>query len=68
MKMAMVKLHPKLKELGAQLLLQVHDEVVVECEEEAVQEVENTLKETMEGALELSVPLSVKVEKGKRWS
>ncbi|WP_456342951.1 DNA polymerase I [Thermovibrio sp.] len=68
MKMAMVKLEKKLRNSGAYMVLQVHDEVVVEAPEEREKEVRELIKEVMEGVAELSVPLEVSVESGKRWS
>ena len=68
MKMAMVELFPKLENLGSHLILQVHDEVVVEAPQEKVEEVKRVVKETMERVVELSVPLTADVENGKRWS
>jgi DNA polymerase-1 len=53
--------------LRADLLLQVHDELVVECTAEAAPEVAGRLKELMEGAMSLSVPLSVETGAGKDW-
>ncbi|WP_457680818.1 DNA polymerase I [Thermovibrio sp.] len=67
-KRAMVELEERLKEFNAQMILQVHDEIVVEAPKEVSKEVEETLKETMEKAVELSVPLKVKVESEERWS
>ncbi len=68
MKMAMVELFPKLEKLGSYLILQVHDEVVVEAPEEVAEEVKKVVKETMEKIVEPSVPLTADVETGKRWS
>lgn len=66
-KLAMVKLQQRLEKLEATLLLQVHDELIVEAPENGVQEVAEVLKETMESAWELSVPLSVDVGIGRNW-
>ncbi len=68
MKMAMVELFPKLEKFGSYLILQVHDEVVVEAPQEKAEEVKRVVKETMEKVVELSVPLTADVESGKRWS
>jgi len=67
-KMAMVKLHDELEKLGAYMILQVHDEIVVEAPEEREEEVKELLKETMENVAKLSVPLTVDVNSGKHWS
>lgn len=68
MKMAMVELHPRLERVGSYLILQVHDEVVVETPKEAEEQVKRIVKETMENVVELSVPLIVDLESGERWS
>ncbi|MBP5151714.1 MAG: DNA polymerase I, partial [Lachnospiraceae bacterium] len=69
MKIAMIKIHRALKEAGlsSRLLIQVHDEVLIETklgEEEKVMEI---LKKEMEGAVELSVPLEIDIHKGDTW-
>ena len=67
-KVAMIKLHEELKELGGYILLQVHDELVVEVPEEKVEEGVKVVKEVMESAGNLRVPLEVNVEVGERWT
>ncbi len=66
MKLAMVKLHRKLKD--AYMVLQVHDEIVIEAPEEKAEEIVKTVRETMENVIELLVPLTVDVNVGKHWS
>ncbi|HEX7022653.1 MAG TPA: DNA polymerase I [Trueperaceae bacterium] len=66
-KLAMIEAHPKLEALGAKLLLQVHDELVVEAAEDKTDEVGAVLQETMENAYRLSVPLVVEVGVGDNW-
>ncbi len=68
MKLAMVNLSRELAKFEAYMLLQVHDEIVIETRDETTEQVKERVKETMEKAVELSVPLEVKVEAGKRWS
>ncbi|SMO31750.1 DNA polymerase I [Balnearium lithotrophicum] len=68
MKLAMVELYRKLEEEDSYLILQVHDEVVIEVPEEKKDKVVQLVKETMENCINLSVPLTAKVESGKRWS
>ena len=63
-KIAMVRLEPKLVALGARLLLQVHDELIVESPLERVEEVKSILLEEMRGAFTLDVPLEVEVGVG----
>ena len=68
-KVAMVRLHGLLRDSGldAHLLLQVHDELVLECPGSAVPEVSALVKETMENAVPLRVPLVVDVGSGTSW-
>ncbi len=68
-KIAMVNLHKKLSESSypAQMLLQVHDELVLEVEPSAVEEVKDLLLKTMENAVNLSVPLVVECGVGSNW-
>jgi DNA polymerase-1 len=51
----------------AKLLLQVHDELILECPKEAVKETAELVKREMENAVKLTIPLKVSVETGKRW-
>ena len=68
-KIAMINVDKKLKEsgLGARLLLQVHDELLVESPREHAEEVYKLLIEEMENAVKLSVPLKVEAEIGESW-
>ncbi len=68
-KLAMVRVEKRLMEGGyeARLILQVHDELVVECPVAEQQAVAALLKETMEGVSALSVPLLAEVGVGKSW-
>jgi DNA polymerase-1 len=54
--------------LRAWLLLQVHDELLLEVEEADLEAAHRVLKEEMEGAMSLAVPLQVDVGTGKTWS
>jgi DNA polymerase-1 len=51
----------------AKLLLQVHDELILECPRERAKETEGLVKSEMENAVKLRIPLRVSVESGKRW-
>jgi len=53
--------------LQARLLLQVHDELIVECPSAETETVSRILKEEMENAASLSVPLTVEVNSGHSW-
>ncbi|GAB4533970.1 MAG: DNA polymerase I [Anaerolineae bacterium] len=68
-KIAMIRLHNALRERGlrARMLLQVHDELVLEAPDEEVEAVVPLVREVMGGAFELSVPLKVDVEVGQNW-
>jgi DNA polymerase-1 len=68
-KLAMVQLHRALTEqaLPARLLLQVHDELVLEAEPAAMPQLRELVKHTMEHAVSLSVPLLVETGVGANW-
>ena len=68
-KIAMIRLHEELRARGARsrLILQVHDELVLEVPEEERVEMVTLVKETMEGAFELDAPLKVDVAVGQNW-
>jgi len=68
-KLAMLRLHARLREesLRARMILQVHDELVVETPREELDTVIALIREAMEGAFELRVPLKVDVEVGENW-
>ena len=69
MKLAMVCVHDRLRREApeAKLLLQVHDELIVECPEELAERVARLLTEEMEGVMSLSVPLVAEAHWGKNW-
>jgi DNA polymerase-1 len=66
-KLAMLELSPQLTRAGARLLLQVHDELVIETPFGAAQEVAATVQKVMESAYELAVPLVAEVGAGPNW-
>ncbi len=66
-KLAMIALAPKIDPSEACLLLQVHDELVLEVRPDAWARLETTIKTTMEEAISLSVPLLVEIHAGKNW-
>ena len=68
-KLAMLRLHRRLREeeLSSRMILQVHDELVLEVPEEERDTVIPVICEAMQGAFELKVPLSVDVEVGTNW-
>lgn len=67
MKLAMLRLHPHLAEHDARLILQVHDELVVETPREHVEVVTDAVRDAMRGALDLDVPLAVEIGHGPNW-
>ena len=69
-KIAMVRVFDRLEKEGlqARLLLQVHDELIVECPEAEADQVSRILKEEMENAAHLSVPLTAEVHTGHSWA
>jgi len=68
-KMAMIRVDREFRGAGmeARLILQVHDELIVEAPEREAGRSERILTEAMEGAAILSVPLTVSVSRGKNW-
>lgn len=68
-KLAMIRVYNKLKnsDLNARLILQVHDELIVETEKGTENEVSQILKNEMEAAACLSIPLTVDVKSGITW-
>ena len=68
-KLAMVRVHRRLaaEGLAARLIMQVHDELIVECPEEEAPRVEALLQQEMQGVAELSVPLLAEAHTGRNW-
>lgn len=69
-KLAMVNVHRRLKEekLQARLILQVHDELIVECPQQEAERVRELLEQEMENAVQLSVPLTAEAHIGHSWA
>ena len=69
MKLAMIKVYNRLKnELPeARLVMQVHDEIIIEVKEADKERCKSIVREEMEGAASLAVPLTVDVTSGKNW-
>jgi DNA polymerase-1 len=69
-KIAMVRIHKALQEQQspAKLLLQVHDELVLECPDEHVPKTLATVQQCMQEAWPMLVPLDVSIEHGKHWN
>ena len=69
MKIAMINVYNRLKNenLEAKIVLQVHDELIIECKKEIADDVKKLLQEEMENATELKVPLEVEVSEAENW-
>lgn len=67
MKIAMIKLYNNLKNVDAKIVLQVHDELIIEVKEEQKENAKKILKESMENATKLDVPLKVDISEAKTW-
>ncbi|MDX1395724.1 MAG: DNA polymerase I [Gemmatimonadota bacterium] len=66
-KVSMIRLHERLADTGARMLLQVHDELLFEVPEDDVASISALVTEEMEGAIELDVPLTVDLGTGRTW-
>lgn len=69
LKIAMIQLHEKLNQssLRAKLILQVHDELVLEVPDDELEETTHLVVETMQNAYELNVPLVANADIGQNW-
>ena len=69
MKIAMIKVYNRIKaeNLKSNIILQIHDELLVEAPLEEEEEMKKILQEEMESAAKLSVPLKVEIERGNSW-
>lgn len=69
-KIAMIRVSRKMKELGlqARLVLQVHDELIIECPDQEADTVMEVITREMEQAATLAVPLVAEAHKGKNWA
>ncbi len=69
MKLAMLRIPGALREAGlkGQMLLQVHDEIVIECPETELKQTAQVVQNAMETAYPLSIPLSTEARSGKSW-
>lgn len=67
-KIAMINLHEKLqKDFKTKMLLQVHDELIFDVPKAELEPVQKLIKETMESAVKLSIPLIVDIGVGENW-
>ena len=68
-KLAMIKVYERLKveKVNAKLILQIHDELIVDCEESEKETVKKILKNSMENVYKLDLPLKVDICEGRNW-
>ncbi len=69
-KLAMVRVDAELRKAGmrSRLILQVHDELILECPPEEAEQASRILRTCMEGVMELKVPLVAEVHQGLSWA
>ena len=69
MKIAMIGVNRALKDkhMKSRLVLQVHDELLIEAHETEIEQVKEILKQEMEGAASLDVPLDIDMHTGSTW-
>lgn len=68
-KMAMVNVYNELKnrKLKSRLILQVHDELIIEAARDEIEEIKEIMKDIMENSIKLDVPITVDLEVGDSW-
>ena len=66
-KIAMILVYNKLKGKKSKLVLQVHDELIIEASEDEIGEVSSIVRKSMEEAVKLDVKLNVDLNVGKSW-
>lgn len=69
MKMAMLKVHQRLQQegLNSQVIMQVHDELLLEVPENEIEPTREVVRQEMETVYQLSIPLIVEIHEGKNW-
>ena len=67
MKIAMINVYEKLKNMKSKLILQVHDELLIETYPDELEDVKNILKKEMENVINLKVPLLAELSEGRNW-
>jgi len=66
-KMAMINIWNKIKDMKSKMILQVHDELVFEIHKDEFKKVHDIVKKEMEGVIKINVPLKVNLSKGRNW-
>lgn len=67
-KMAMIRIYPELKKFDASIIIQVHDELVLEVPENGIELVKELVKQKMENALDIGVPVVAQIDVGDNWA
>ncbi|MEG1008869.1 MAG: DNA polymerase, partial [Clostridia bacterium] len=66
-KLAMNDIYTKLKNYKSKLIMQVHDELIIEVENSEIDEIKEIMKNSMENIVKLSIPLTVDLNIGESW-
>ena len=66
-KIAMIKVNEAIKNYDANILLQIHDELLIEVKDEEIEKVKEIVKTTMENVVNFGVNLPVEIKSGKNW-
>ena len=69
MKMAMINVYERFKKekIKSKILLQVHDEIIIDCKAQELDKIKQMVKEEMENVFPLRVPLKVEINTGINW-
>jgi DNA polymerase-1 len=69
-KLSMIRIQNQIEQLGlaTKMIMQVHDELVFEVSEKELDQTSSMIRETMEGVMDLAVPLKVSIHSGKNWA
>ena len=67
MKIAMINVYNRLKTMKSKLILQVHDELLIETDPDEIESVRKILKTEMENVIKLKVPLVAELSEGTNW-
>ena len=66
-KMAMIKVNEAIKKYDANIILQIHDELLIEVKDEQLEEVKSVVKREMENVVNFSIALPIEIKSGKNW-
>ncbi len=67
-KVAMIRVEKRLENMKSKMILQVHDELIIDADENEVEEVKKILQEEMEGVMTLNIPLVAEAVAGDNWA